>query len=58
MNEITVRVTKNYGVEAIYPANANAEIFASMLNQKTLRRRDIENIKKLGYTVNVEAPTL
>lgn len=56
--QITVRVTKNYGREAIYPADETAYTFAEMLGQQTLRRQDIESIKKLGYTVNVEAPAL
>lgn len=56
--QVTVRITKNYGREAIYPVDENAKIFAHMLQQQTLRRSDIENIKKLGYIVNVEAQTL
>lgn len=49
-----VRVTKNYGVEAIYPANEAAETFAKLAGTKTLTRHTIRLIKELGYRVDVE----
>ena len=51
---ITVRVTTNYGNEAIYPVCKDARIFAEMLNRKTPTRRDLTSIKLLGYVVVVE----
>jgi hypothetical protein len=56
--EITVRITKNYGQEAIYPACQTSETFTSLTGRKTLSRTDVEHIKSLGYTVNVEQVTL
>jgi hypothetical protein len=51
---ITVKVTKNYGVEAIYPADKTAELFARLTGTKTISRSAIETIKNLGFEVKVE----
>jgi hypothetical protein len=51
---ITVRITSNFGNEAIYPVCKDARIFAEMLGRKTLTRRDIASIKALGYVVAVQ----
>lgn len=56
--EITVRITKNYGQEAIYPANEKAEMFTSLLGKKTLSRSDISRIKDLGFNVSVAQEAL
>lgn len=55
MNDKTVQVQIKsiYGNEMIYPVCEAAKVFASMVGQKTLTRRDIDHIKKLGYTVDV-----
>jgi hypothetical protein len=58
MKEITVRVTKNYGVEAIYPADETAETFARMLGTRTLTRTALQHIKTLGYDIKVQEATL
>lgn len=50
---IKVRIRNVYGNEAIYPACEAAKVFAELVGQKTLTRRDIEKIKRLGYTVEV-----
>lgn len=55
---ITVRVTKNYGIEAIYPACETARTFTNLTGKKTLSRSDIENIKALGYSVEIESVAL
>jgi hypothetical protein len=52
---ITVRVTKNYGVEAIYPVCPQAALFAQLVGTKTLTRASIETIKALGYSIEVAA---
>jgi len=52
-----VHVTKNYGNEAIYPANEASKIFARIASTKTLTRETIALIKKLGYRIDVEAST-
>lgn len=50
---VQVRLTNVYGAEKIYPANETAELFARMVNQKTLTRENIGIIKALGYRVDV-----
>lgn len=57
-NSITVRITKNYGVEAIYPTDEAGLIFTGLTGKKTFSRHDIQLIKNLGYEVQVEAPAL
>ena len=54
MKEITVRITKNYGVEVIYPVCENAQVFAQIAGTRTLTKETIDKIKRLGYTVNVQ----
>jgi hypothetical protein len=51
---ITVKITQNYGVEAIYPVCEAALTFARLAGTKTLTRSTIALIKRLGYTVNVQ----
>ncbi len=55
---MTIQVTvKNvYGNQTIYPACDKSRIFAKMVGQKTLTRVDLENIKALGYAVQVTMP--
>lgn len=54
--QITVTIKNVYGNETIYPACVNSRIFADMLNQKTLTRRDLAKIHALGYEIVTEAP--
>jgi len=53
MKELTVKITKNYGVEAIYPTDETGRTFAALAGTKTLTRQSIELIKNLGYQINV-----
>lgn len=57
---IKVRVTKNYGVEAIYPAanDEAAQLFANLIGKKTFNRTDLHTIRELGYEISIEAPVL
>lgn len=52
--EIIVKITQNYGTEAIYPVCEAAKTFARMAGTKTLTRSTIALIKRLGYAVNVQ----
>lgn len=52
--EITVRIKNVYGKELIYPVDENAEIFCRLTHTVTLSKYDIQRIKLLGFTVNVE----
>ena len=51
--DISVQIKNIYGNEHIYPACEKAEVFCRMLRQKTLTPRDVEQIKRLGFDVNV-----
>lgn len=51
--EITVKITKNYGTEAIYPVCEASQTFARLAGTRTLTRSTIALIKRLGYTINV-----
>ena len=55
---ITVKIKNIYGNETVYPVCDTAQTFARMLNTKTLTREALKHIKALGYTIQVEAPTL
>jgi len=50
---IKVVIGQQYGQEVIKPASPEAEIFCEMTNTKTLTRRMVEQIKRLGYRIEV-----
>jgi hypothetical protein len=52
---ITVRITKVYGNQTIYPVCKQAKLFAEIAGTSALTTRTIAHIKLLGYTVNVQA---
>ena len=58
MNTITVRIDKNYGNRVVYPACHTSKLIAQIAGTRTLTDRTIEIIKQLGYTVEVQQPTL
>jgi len=55
---ITVRITKNYGAEAIYPVCDTAKKFSEIAGTKTMSRNLINQVKSLGYSILVEQVTL
>lgn len=55
---IQVTIKQVYGNDAIYPACDKSKAFAALLNQKTLTARDIEMIKRIGFTVEVVQPKI
>ena len=55
---IKVEIKNVYGVDRIYPIDKNAKFFTSMTGNKTLSQTDIETIKALGFTIEVQAPEL
>lgn len=55
---ITVEIKSVYGNEMIYPACETAKQFAALIGTKTLTREAIAKIKALGYSIQVQAPTL
>lgn len=50
---IKVIIASQYGQEVIRPACPRAEIFCEISGSRTLTRRLIEQIKRLGYRVEV-----
>lgn len=51
---ITVRITKNYGLQTVYPACPAAELFAKIAGTKTLTTHALRDIAALGYQINVQ----
>ena len=51
---ITVSIKSHYGTQYIYPACFTAERLAALTGKKTFSRRDIDTIKALGYSINVQ----
>jgi len=51
---ITIKVTKNYGVQTFYPVCDKAKLFARIAGTKTLTPATIKLIKELGYEVNIK----
>lgn len=55
MNKIVlIEIRSNYGKEAIYPANKEAELFADIAGTKTITRDALKSIKELGYLIEVK----
>ena len=52
--EIIVKITKNYGTEAIYPVNETAKKFTEIAGTKTMSRKLLSQCKGLGFTITVE----
>ena len=50
---IKVEIKNVYGNETIYPVCEIAKVFATLAKQTTLTQREINLIKRLGYTIEV-----
>ena len=50
---IQVIVKDIYGVERIIPVNDNAKTFTRLTGRKTLKRSDIDEIKYLGFDIEI-----
>lgn len=55
---IVIQIKSVYGNETIYPVSENGILLAEFKGQKTFTRRDIETLKKLGYSFTVEQQSL
>lgn len=56
---IKLKITKNYGNEAIYIQDvAFSEIHKSLTSHKTISRAEIELYKKIGIKFVVETPEI
>ena len=51
--QITVEIKSQYGAHVIHPVCDKAKTFAQIAGTKTLTRDAIQNIKSLGFTVEV-----
>ena len=58
MNTITVTIGSNYGCRAIYPACHTSKLIAQLAGTRTLTDHTLAIVKQLGYSVNVQQPTL
>lgn len=56
--KILVEIKNNYGSEAIYPLCSQGRIFADIAGTKTLTRKSLDQIKALGYSVELQQQTL
>ena len=58
MGTITVRIDKNYGATVVYPACHTSKLIAQLAGTRTLTDRALTVVKQLGYSINVQQPTL
>ena len=56
--KITVEIKNVYGNRLVYPACDQARTFCSLVGSKTLTQHHLNEIKALGYSVEVQTPTL
>lgn len=56
--KIIITVQTNFGNEAIYPVCATARNLAEIAGTKTLTRSVLGIIKKMGYEIEVQAPSI
>lgn len=55
---ITVSVLTYYGRQNIYPVCQTALHLARLTGKKTFSHNDIDTIKALGYSINVQQPEI
>ena len=56
--EIKVSIKTVYGVERIYPKCKISQTFLALMRKRTFDREEIQEIKTMGYTVEVVTETL
>jgi len=50
----TVQIKTHYGTQYIYPICETAQNLARLTGKKTFSHRDIDVIKALGYSIDVQ----
>ena len=55
--EITIEAKDVYGRTLYYPACKKAQLFAKLIDKKTLTPETMKIVEKLGYTINIQQPT-
>ena len=56
--EIKVSIKSVYGVERIYPKCKISTSFSRLMRKRTFDREEIQEIKTMGYSVEVVTETL
>ena len=56
--KIIVRIKSVYGQQRIYPVCEKAKLFCDIQRTRTLGTNTIKIIKALGFTVEVQTPSL
>lgn len=56
--KILVRLKEVYGKRHIYPVCDSAKLFAKIARTKTLTQSTIDDIKSLGYEIEIEPVTI
>ena len=55
--ELTIEAKDVYGITLHKPACEKAQLFAKLIDKKTLTPETIKIVEKLGYTINIQQPT-
>ena len=55
---IKVEKRSHYGNDLIYVVSEHKEAIEALTNKKTISLRDIENLKKLGFSFEVVQPVI
>lgn len=58
MRSIKVKIKNIYGKDTVYPVCKDSFLFARLADTKTLTRSTLENIKALGYAIEVQTQIL
>jgi len=56
--KLTVKIGNNYGKKVVYPVCEQSRIFAMIAGTTTLTLDTLRLINKLGYTLEIERPTM
>lgn len=55
--QITIRITKNYGTTVVYPVCDTAKKLAELIGTKTFTNAALHKLVDLGYEMTVEQQT-
>lgn len=54
---VSIRLESKYGRKLIYPADKNAEAFATLCGAKTFSKEQVQAIEDLGFKIEVKTDT-
>lgn len=55
---ITIRITNNFGNQAVYPACDLSKKLADLIGTKTFTNTVLVKLVELGYTLNIQQQSL